>query len=231
MSLKAWTILFLVALIIPTMAGNRLNAQWELLFDGETLDGWEVKNGQHQYEVVDGVIVGTTVPGESNGFLCTKNTYGNFVLELEFLVDEEMNSGIMIRALSRKDYQNGRVHGYQVEIDPSSRAWSGGVYDEARRGWLYDLRHNEAGRNAFKADEWNRLHIEAIGPSIRTWLNGVPCANLLDTMTAEGFIGLQVHSNRTGGAQVRWRTIRILDLGTTPQYPQLIEGHSPDWTY
>ena len=214
-----------------SFAGNRLNAEWEMLFNGENLDGWEILNGQHKFEVQDGVIVGTTVEGQPNGFLCTKTNYSNFVLDLEFLVDDEMNSGIMVRGLSRPGYRDGRVHGYQVEIDPSSRAWSAGIYDEARRGWLYDLRHNEAGRNAFKNGEWNHLHIEAIGPSIRTWLNGVPCANLLDYMTAEGFIGLQVHSNRTGGAQVRWRNIRILDLGTNTQFPLLLEGHTPNWNY
>lgn len=225
----ALILIFLNAL--PALSGNRLNAEWEELFNGENLDGWEIRNGQHSYEVVDGMIVGTTIVGQPNGFLCTKNTYGNFILELDFLVDEAMNSGIMIRALSTEAYRNGRVHGYQVEIDPSSRAWSGGIYDEARRGWLYDLRQNQAARNAFKQGEWNHLRIEAIGHSIRTWLNGVPCANLVDDMTAEGFIGLQVHSNRTSGAQVRWKNIRILDLGTTTEYPQKIKGHSPDWTY
>ncbi len=142
-----------------------------------------------------------------------------------------MNSGVMIRALSIPEYRQSRVHGYQVEIDPSSRAWTGGIYDEARRGWLYDLRHNEAARNAFKHGEWNKLHIEAIGNSIRTWLNGVPCANLVDAMTAEGFIGLQVHSRKESGIQVRWRNIRILDLGTTNEFPQKIKGHTPGWIY
>ncbi|MBN1479224.1 DUF1080 domain-containing protein [candidate division KSB1 bacterium] len=217
-----------VFLSLPAHAGNTLNAEWQQLFNGENLDGWEIKNGQHSYEVVDGSIVGTTVVGQPNGFLCTKTSYANFILELDFLVDPSMNSGVMIRALSTKDYQNGRVHGYQVEIDPSERAWSGGIYDEARRGWLYDLRHNEAARKAFKQGEWNSLHIEAIGSSIRTWLNGVPCANLVDDMTAEGFIGLQVHSSTIGGAQVRWKNIRILDLGTTTEYPQEIKGHIPD---
>jgi hypothetical protein len=216
---------------ISTFAGNRLNAEWEELFNGENLDGWEILNGQHKYEVVDGMIVGTTIVGQPNGFLSTKQTYSNFVLELDFLVDETMNSGVMIRGLSKKDYKDGRVHSYQVEIDPSARAWTGGIYDEARRGWIYDLRHNEAARNAFKQGEWNTLHIEAIGNSIRTWLNGTPCANLVDDMTSEGFIGLQVHSNKTGGAQVRWKNIRILDLGSTDEFPQKIKGHSPDWTY
>jgi len=232
MKLNIKTMLLLTfALATLAAAGNRLNAQWEELFNGKDLKDWVVKNGQHKFEAQDGVIVGTSVLGQTNGFLCTKKTYSNFVLELEFIADDDMNSGVMIRALSTPEYRNGRVHGYQVEIDPSARAWTGGIYDEARRGWLYDLRHNEAARNAFKNGEWNKLHIEAIGNSIRTWLNGVPCANLVDSMTAEGFIGLQVHQRPKGGIQVKWRNIRILDLGTTTEYPQKIKGHTPDWTY
>jgi hypothetical protein len=221
------TVLFILfAVFTSLLAGNRLNAKWEILFDGKTLDGWKQLNGKAIYEVKDGLIVGSSVKGEPNSFLCTKNTYNNFILEVDFLADPEMNSGIMIRGLSNKEYRDGRVHGYQVEIDPAERAWTGGIYDEARRGWLYDLRHNEAARNAFKQNEWNKLHIEAIGNSIRTWLNGVPCANLVDDMTAVGFIGLQVHSRPESGIEVKWRNIRIMDLGTTTEWPPKQIGHS-----
>lgn len=205
---------------VSLFAGNRLNAEWEYLFNGKDLDGWVQRGGEAKYEVVDGAIVGTTVLNTPNSFLCTKNTYGNFVLEVEFFVGN-MNSGIQIRSESMEEYKNGRVHGYQVEIDPSERAWTGGIYDEARRGWLYDLRNNEAARKAFKPGEWNKLHIEAIGDHIRTWINGVPAANLIDGMTPEGFIALQVHGSKVAGEQVKWRNIRILDLGTTTNFPTL----------
>ena len=66
------------------------------------------------------------------------------------------------------------------------------------------------------------MHIEAIGNSIRTWLNGTPAANLVDSMTAEGFIGLQVHGSEKAGTQVKWRNIRILDLGTVAEFPQKV---------
>ena len=116
------------------------------------------------------------------------------------------------------------MHGYQVEIDPSGRAWSAGIYDEARRGWLCELRNNEAARNAFKHEEWNKYHIEAIGNSIRTWINGVPASNLEDSMTSTGFIALQVHGMKTAGVEVKWRNIRIMDLGTLSEFPQKIDG-------
>lgn len=227
--MKRYLIAALTALLVTATAiygGNRLNMEWEYLFNGENLDGWEQRNGNAEYRVEDGAIVGSSVVGEPNSFLCTEEDYGNFILELEFKVDEEMNSGIQIRSNSRKDYKDGRVHGYQVEIDPSDRAWTAGIFDEARRGWLYDLRMNEAARNAFKHGKWNKLHIEAIGNHIRTWLNGVPAANLYDSMTREGFIGLQVHSRPKSGIEVRWRNIRIIDLGTNTNYPAKIRGHS-----
>lgn len=221
-----WFRVFIVIFLIISngLAGNRLNSQWENLFDGQSLEGWEQRGGQAKYFAQDGMIVGESVLNTPNSFLCTKTTYSNFVLELEFLVDDRMNSGVQIRSISVPEYKEGRVHGYQVEIDPSERAWTAGIYDEARRGWLYDLRQNEAARNAFKHGEWNKLHIEAIGSSIRTWLNGVPAANLVDSVSADGFIALQVHSLKEAGVRVKWRQIRILDLGTTTEYPQKIEG-------
>lgn len=186
---------------------------WLDLFDGKTLNGWIQRGGKALYHVEDGTIVGTTVPGTPNSFLCTEKVFSNFILELEVKVDTALNSGIQIRSNSFKEYRNGRVHGYQVEIDPSERAWSGGIYDEARRGWLYDLQNNEAARKAFKNGEWNHYRIEAIEDSIKTWINGIPAADLVDSMTATGFIALQVHSSRIEGVKVRWRNIRIQNLG------------------
>jgi hypothetical protein len=129
-----------------------------------------------------------------NTFLATKQKYGDFILEYDVKVDNELNSGVQIRSHSIDSYNSGRVHGYQVELDPGPRAYSGGIYDEARRGWLYPLSVNEAGRQAFVQGQWNHFRVEVIGNTIRTWINGQMCANLVDDMTSEGFIALQVHS-------------------------------------
>ncbi len=216
--------LFLFLVVSFLIAGNRLNMEWEYLFNGKNLDGWEKRGGEAKYVVKDNMIIGITGKDTPNTFLCTKKKYSNFILEVDFFVDDRMNSGIQIRSNSFESYRDGRVHGYQVEIDPSSRAWTAGIYDEARRGWLYDLRNNEAARKAFRHNKWNKLHIEAIGDNIRTWLNGVPAANLIDSLTDEGFIALQVHQMKTAGIKVKWKNIRILDLGTLTEYPQKIIG-------
>lgn len=188
---------------------------WTDLFNGKDLNGWIQRGGTAKYTIEKGAIVGTTVPNSPNSFLCTNKNYGDFILELELFVDTTMNSGIQIRSLSDSAYQKGRVHGYQVEIDPSKRAWSGGIYDEARRGWLYTLESNPDGKKAFKNNQWNKYRIEAIGNNIKTWINDIPTADIQDNVTAEGFIALQVHSidskkPESIGTQVKWRNIRIM---------------------
>jgi type 1 glutamine amidotransferase len=185
---------------------------WQDLFDGKTLNRWIQRNGKAKYAVEDRMIVGTTVLNTPNSFLCTEKMYTDFILELEFLVEPGMNSGIQIRSNSFRHYKNYRVHGYQVEIDTSDRAWSGGIYDEARRGWLFPLKDKPKAQKAFKQNQWNHYRIEAIGNRIRTWINGVPAADLKDDMTSTGFIALQVHGSKHAGKEIKWRNIRMQDL-------------------
>ena len=105
------------------------------------------------------------------------------------------------------------MHGYQVEIDPSPRAFTGGIFDEGRRGWLADLKSSETARLAFRQNEWNTLRLVAIGPQMQTWINDVPAATFRDDMTTSGFIGLQVHStNSTIPLEVRWRNLRLREM-------------------
>src|SRR5690554_6099629 len=183
------------------------------LFNGKNLQCWKQLGGEAHYHVEDGAIVGTSVRGTPNSFLVTEETYGDFVLELEVKADRGLNSGIQIRSQSFPEHENGRVHGYQVEIDPTERAFNGRIWDEARRRqWLDTLTDTAKVQAAFKQSEWNKFRIEAIGSSIKTWINGVPIASISDDMTAEGFIGLQVHStNKEAPMRVRWRNIRILE--------------------
>ncbi len=208
------SILFILVLFVACEKTKNDNTPWENLFDGKTLSGWSQKGGEAKYKVENGTIVGSTVVNTPNTFLTTDKMYGDFILELEYKVDPLLNSGIQIRSNSYPYYRDGRVHGYQVEIDPSERAYSAGIYDESRRGWLYDLKDNKKAREAFKQNEWNHYRIEAIGDTIKTWINGVGAAHLVDDMTNSGFIGLQVHgvgdNKEKEGIQVAWKNIKIL---------------------
>ncbi|PZX51004.1 3-keto-disaccharide hydrolase [Algoriphagus chordae] len=205
---------FLVAASLLACVGeNNDQTPWIELFDGETLEGWHIVGGEATYKAEDGAIVGTTVRNTGNTFLRTDKLYGDFILELDYKVDPSMNSGIQIRSNSLEQYRNGRVHGYQIEIDPSERAWSAGIFDEARRGWLVTLDDNPEAQKAFKQNDWNHYRIEAIADTIKTWINGVPAAFLIDDKTATGFIALQVHSigdDKKEGTNIVWKNIRIL---------------------
>lgn len=175
--------------------------------------GWEKRGGEASYIIEDDMLIGTSVQDPRNTFLCTVKEYGDFEMILEVKVDTAMNSGIQIRSLSLPTYHDGRVHGYQIEIDPSPRAWSGGIYDEGRRGWLADLKDNPEGRKAFKNGEFNTYRILAEGNTITTWVNGVQAARLEDDMTASGFIAFQVHgTNKERPMRVIWKNIRIREL-------------------
>lgn len=218
-----------LALPLSLFAASAIAADddWTVLFNGKDLEGWEQHGGKAEYRVQDGAVVGKTVAATPNSFLCTKRTFGDFTLELEFKVAPKMNSGVQFRSQvfnkdtevtidgKAKKFPADRVHGYQYEIDPSPRAFTGGVYDEGRRGWLADLKNNEAARKAFKQGEWNKARIECRGDSIKTWINDVPAADFKDSMTPKGLIALQVHgigNKGTPGEEVSWRNIRIKEL-------------------
>ncbi|WP_257666508.1 3-keto-disaccharide hydrolase [Parapedobacter tibetensis] len=216
----------LVALLVGSIALTSCTTEsdgWQQLFDGETLDGWKRVGGEAPYEVEDGAIVGTMTSGTPNSFLITEQEYGDFILELDVKLEgESTNSGIQTR--SHIDEQandgKGRVYGRQVEIDPAKRAWTGGIYDEARRGWLYPLDLNEDAKKAYKRDEYNHFRIEAIGNETKTWVNGIPVAYVVDTIDASGFIGLQVHSisdDALAGKKVYFKDIRIQTENILPQ--------------
>jgi hypothetical protein len=202
------------------------DAGWKPLFNGKNTDGWAQKGGVAKYRVENGELIGNSQPNTPNSFLCTAREYTNFILEVEFKVAQGLNSGVQIRSHAYPTNTEvmwkgkavkvpaNRVHGYQVEIDTTARAWTGGIYEEGRRGWLNSLTNNQPARQAFKQNEWNKFHIEAVGDSIKTSLNGVPAADLRDGLTPSGFIGLQVHGvgKRTNDLEVRFRNIRIKEL-------------------
>ena len=213
MIMKKSILLVLAIALFSFGTTKNKNTPWIHLIDGNTLNGWTILGGNASYKVEYGVIIGTTVANSPNTFLTTNNHYGDFILELDYKVNPSMNSGIQIRSNSLPAYRNGNVHGYQVEIDPSLRAWSGGIYDEQRRGWLNPLTDTPKAQKAFKQNEWNHFRIEAIGDTIKTWINKVPAAYLIDDKTASGFIGLQVHGipkDKKAGTQIRWKNIKII---------------------
>ncbi|MBR4994582.1 MAG: DUF1080 domain-containing protein [Alistipes sp.] len=199
---------------------------WKSLFNGRNLRGWVKLNGEAEYRIEKGELVGVSTANTPNTFLATEREYGNFILELEYKVEEGVNSGVQIRSHSKPEYKDGRVYGYQCEIDPA--AYCGGIYDEARSGWLYSLYDVPQAQTAFKRGEWNKMRVEAVGESVRVWLNGEPTADIVCDKDMSGFIALQVHEigSRTElvGRTIRWRNIRIKTEGLEKELSPAIES-------
>jgi len=207
-----------LALIAFYFSTAQTSEKWINLFDGKTLNGWKKGAGDADYKAENGAIVGTTVVAASNSFLVTQNEYDNFVLELEAKIDDTTsNSGIQVRSHVDPGGNNGKgkVFGYQYELDPSSRKWTAGIYDEGRRDWLYPLSLNHNAQGAFKLHEYNKIKVECFDNTIRTWINGVPAAELVDTFDKKGFIGLQVHAvgkAEDAGKKVYFKNIRLMQI-------------------
>ncbi len=201
---------------------------WIELFDGKTLDGWVHMNGSHTYKVDNGAIVGRTVAGSQNSFLCSLQEFDDFELEVDTMVDDITNQGIQfrssVRPVSERDHHNwraGRVWGPQVEIRRNmgtGEITTGLLYGEAMgTGWLSSQEKRAEDHDFFISEGWNKIRLVANGPRMQTWVNG----NLVEDLIREdvyqshpkGFIGLQIHGIR-GQRQfvMKWRNIRVRPL-------------------
>jgi hypothetical protein len=201
---------------------------WVPLFDGKSLDGWKVNGGFASYKVEGGSIVGTTVEGSPNTFLC-KGDFKDFVLELEVKCDPRLNSGVQVRShvydKDDADLKNrqraGVVYGPQCEIARKETGTAGRFYDEGRRGqWLSEIKPEA--KDVFKDDGWNRYRIVVQGNRYRSWINGVPASDFTDEMDGRGFVGLQVHgiARGQGPYEVRWRDVRVRELKPGESVPE-----------
>jgi hypothetical protein len=199
-----------------------INGFQQLITNGKDLTGWKVVGGNGQFKFENGEIIGSGENVKANTFLISEKTYKDFDFRFEMKFDTLAgNSGMMFRGL-QKPGNDGRVHGYQCEHDNGkARAWTAGLYDEARRGWLFPAKGNKEAEAAFTAqgkkvikwDDWNEIRIVCQANQIKIWLNGELRVDYTDKgkeATLEGFFGLQVHGGKS--CKVRWRNLRVKEL-------------------
>lgn len=212
--------LLILIVIRPSRSIAQSAGSWHFLFDGKTFNGWKKLAGTADYKIENGAIVGTTIMNSGNTFLVTEKEYGDFILELDAMIESPVsNSGIQTRSHYDTEGHQGKVYGRQVEIDPSERSWTGGIYDESRREWLYPLDLNPKAKSAFSIGKYNHIKIECIGNEMKTWVNNIPTAYVVDTVDRKGFIGLQVHGITTKeqeGKRVYFKNIKIKTTDLKP---------------
>jgi len=209
--------IIIIALLFAAANSVAQSKEWQSLFDGKTLNGWKQITGSAPFKVEKGMIVGSTIHNSPNSFLVSNQKFkGDFVLEMETMItDINTNSGIQFKSNFDPKGNNGKgmIYGYQYELDPSSRKWSGGIYDEGRRQWLYPGSYNQNDRQDFTPNVFHKIRIECIGNSVKTWLDDIPVSYLIDSLnTNEGLLALQVHSigqTAKEASQIYWKNIRI----------------------
>ena len=181
------------------------NAQgFKKLFNGKDLSGWNI-HGTEKWYVEKGKLVCESGPDKEYGYLSTKKAYKNFVLEYQFRLEANGNSGVFIRST----IDGTKITGWQVEVAPPGSS-TGGIYESYGRGWL--IQPTPEDEKALSPDGWNKGKIQVTGDEITTWLNGKQMVTLKDAKigAGNGSIALQIHSG--GGIKVRWKNIVIDEL-------------------
>ena len=231
--MKKFTYIILILIIFTNCNNNTLK-----IFNGSNLNGW-LNYGGGKFYVENNCIVAEAITGLPNTFLHTEKKYQNFELQFDVKLDTVLNSGVQIRSNiyqndtetvrwggrfdqeGQKDLKNitrkaGTFWGYQIEIDPTSRAWSGAIYEEAGRGFLHTPGINQKVKSAFKPLEWNHYKIRVKDNHIQSWVNGVIIGDVYDDLTDDGYIALQLHSigkNKIrANKKIRWKNLSLKEL-------------------
>ena len=211
-----------LCLTLSVRAGQ---APWVSLFNGRDYSGWKLVGPANlaPAEIVEGAMVlRQRVNTAEHTFVVCERTFRDFILELDLKDDPGFNSGILLRCVAAPAAARVRLNGYQVKIDNTSRAWTGGIFDDFGDSWrwLHDLADNEPGRAAFKLGEWAHFRIEAIGDTIKVWVNGVPTCHLVDGKYREGGIAFKIHSLGDRPDDTR-NVIRLKNIRIVTDRPEL----------
>jgi len=194
--------LFAFAMVVLGLSAfSQSKAKWESLFNGKDLTNWKIVGSTGFVQVKDGAITcHMTANTPEHTFVCTQSKYDDFILEMDIHTDPGYNTGILLRCVDKAqncDTCKVSLYGYQVKIDPSTtRCRTGGIFDDygASWHWLYDLSKDDRARKAYHIGEWNHFRVEAIGPSIKVWVNGIPTTNMVNHKYSKGYIALKIHA-------------------------------------
>ncbi len=215
---RTWIVLVLFTMIIN--GGVAQASDWQMLFDGTSLDGWKHSQENQQFALLDGVIVGSS-SGQTR-FLYTVEEFADFELEFEVkLHDTDLNSGVQIRTSLSRLNDKGRsrfvVHGPQVDLGKSPGR-SGYIFGQGNGQW-FTPKEALKSHGMMKNDQWNKVRVLAVGPHIQTWINGKKVSDLVNEEAYKkyprGIVALQVHGVKNPKEKVRhvsFRNIRIRDI-------------------
>jgi hypothetical protein len=194
-------------------------APWVSLFNGTDFEGWKIVALADPAPAVvedESMVLKQRIKTSEHTFVASQRKYRDFILELDLKDDPRFNSGILLRCVDAPADAKVRLYGYQVKIDNTPRAWTGGVFDDFGAGWtwMFDLADDPDARAAFKLGEWAHFRIECLGTTIKVWVNDVPTCHLIDQKYTEGYLAFKIHSlgNNPQATKhaIRLKNIRII---------------------
>lgn len=187
--------------------------EWQPLFDGRSLAGWEGK--KDVFRVEENAIVAGNLKEKipNNEFLCAEKSYRNFELRLKAkLIGEGQNAGIQFRSVRIPNHHE--MNGYQCDMGQmGDRSIWGALYDESRRRKFLAQGDKTRTGAATKKDDWNDLIIRCEEKRIQIWLNGYRTVDFMETdddIRETGLIGLQIHGGKP--AEAWYKDIKIKPL-------------------
>ena len=187
-------------MIISTMLMSCVKTStvpWNVIFNGVDFEAWTVIGDSAKTWVEDSAFVCQRVANtKEHAFIRSNEKYGDFILECDNMIDSTFNSGILFRCFDVPDTAAVCIYGYQVKIDPAPRKWTGGIFLDFGSSWhwLYTLKDDERARTAYTIGQWNHFRIEAIGNSLKVWVNDIPTCNLINARYDKGYIAFKIHS-------------------------------------
>lgn len=202
-----FTALFCLAAASGQAAGKRVR-----LFDGKSFRGWE-GDTEKTWRIEGGALVGGSLEEDvpHNAFLCTRRSYGNFLLRLKCKVVGSgfVNAGIQFRS-RRIENPPYEMSGYQADM---GEGYWGGLYDESRRNRFLAKPDPALIARIVKPDDWNEYEIRCEGKRIRLRLNGQQTVDYTETdegVETSGVIGVQIHGGGKARASYRDLTLQAL---------------------
>ena len=161
------------------------------LFNGENLDGWEIVN-DGQFLVEDGVLK----IHRGTGWLRSSDTFGDFLLTLEFrFLEEDANSGIFVRTgpTSHDDEEGYPDNGYQIQCRDiiTGDTPLGNMIDYGAPPFEHEF-NLEALQEAYNpTGEWQTYEITAQGETLEVKLNGTVITTATSIKNLTGHVGIQ----------------------------------------
>ena len=176
----------------PTSAQD---AGWTTLFDGSTLDGWNVLGGANwSLDESDGSV---TADMGTEGHLVTESSYDDFEVIVEFWVDPPTNSGVYIRCSDPTEITARNCYEVNISDMRADQTYrTGAIVGVSPPSEVVDA----GGR-------WNEYVIRADGPRLTVTLNGIETVDAADSSHSVGVIGLQYSTGL-----VKFRRVRIRPL-------------------